>query len=71
MSTTSTTTHRIGRVDVHRGQHVLTTYIGDKPVLTRHRGRDWTIAEGATLGDIITAAVALLEFENQRDSAAA
>lgn len=55
--------HQIGRVDIHRGEHVIATYIGEQAILSRHRGGDWIVAEGTDLGDLILAASALLEFE--------
>ena len=56
------------RCDVNVGQHTITAEVDGQPVLFRTRGHDWTVGEGAELGDIILAAVTLLDFEQGKQS---
>ena len=52
----------VNRVDIQQGHCTLAGFIGEQEVLTKHQGRDWTIAPGASLQDIVTVSIALLEF---------
>ena len=58
---------RIGRVDITCSQHLDQGSIGGRAILSKHKGRDWTVEQDAELADIITAACALLEFSEQPD----
>ena len=57
--------HQMGRIDIHRGDHVVSTFLGEQPILSKHRGGEWTVAEGVDLGDLILAASALLDLETE------
>ena len=58
--------HQIGRIDIKAGRECVQAFIGDALVLSKCKGRPWTVAEDIELPDVITAAVALLEFEQER-----
>ena len=58
--------HQVNRVDIRQGEATLSAYIGEQEILSIHTGGDWTVGAGAQLQDIVTAAVALLEFTEKK-----
>ena len=58
------------RVDIRQGKYTLSAWIGNQPILSKHKGRDWTVEPGAELSDVITAAITLLDFIESREVAA-
>lgn len=55
---------QINRVDVRATSHTVTAYIGGMEILSKCKGRPWTVgADVEDLGGIIAAAAALMEYE--------
>ena len=54
--------YQINRVDIDQGEFTLSASIDNQLVLTLIEGKDWTVAPGADLGDLVTAGCALIDF---------